>query len=183
MRRVRSSAAERRGSRVSSAAMKTLSSSLVLSLSLAACGGAPDPAPVAPAPVAPTPAPAASAPAHAGHGDLPAPLAAFHDTLRPLWHDETADRQARTCAATGELEARAAALPGVEVADPQKAAYGAEVGKLNASLADLKAACAGSGDFAAAFTRVHDGFHALTGLAGAPHEHGAHEHGAHDHDH
>jgi hypothetical protein len=157
--------------------MKTFALLLTaLVLPLAACGGAAEPAPAAPT------AAAAAEPAH-DHGDLPLQVAAFHDTLRPLWHDESAERQSKTCAQTGELVARAGALGEVEVAEDRREGWTAAIGELSAALGELEAACTSGGDFAASFTRVHDGFHTLLEAGGGkPHgEHG--EHGAGDHGH
>jgi hypothetical protein len=141
----------------------------LLSLSLLACGGSSESS------EATTPAAAAPPPsAHDDHGAQPAQVVAFHDVLAPLWHDTSAERRAKTCAQTGELDARAAAMSEVTAADP--AAWSTAVAELRGTLEQLSAACNGSGDFDASFTTVHDGFHKLAEMAGG--EHGEHEHGA-----
>ena len=145
---------------------------LALIGSAAACGGGAPPATAmaaAPAEVEP------AQPQHDEHGDLPAELVAFHDVLKPLWHDETPDRQAKACAQVGELDAKAGPLAGVEVAAEKKEAWTSAVAQLEASIDELGTACTGGGDFMASFTRVHDGFHGLVELAGGAHE----EHGEH----
>jgi hypothetical protein len=142
--------------------MKILSLAPLLALSLAACGGASEPAATAPV-----------APVADEHGAMPAPVVAFHDSLKPLWHDQTPERQAKTCAALDELDARATALPTAEVAPARKDAYVTAASGLTASLGELRAACGGSGDFTASFSKVHDGFHALMEASGG--HHGEHE--------
>lgn len=138
---------------------------LTLSLFLIACGGAGDSSPTTPAAASPAPA----AEHHDDHGDLPPALVAFHDALRPLWHDETPERQAKTCAQVNELESRATPLESAEVPADRQEKWKIEVTGLKAALMELSNACAGNADFAASFTRVHDSFHHLVEIAGGKH--------------
>lgn len=146
---------------------------LALTASAAACGGtSPQTTPMAAAPAEVEPA----QPQHDEHGDMPAELVAFHDVLKPLWHDETPERQAKTCGQVGELDAKAGPLAGVEVAAEKKEAWTSAVAQLDASIDELGAACTGGGDFMASFTKVHDGFHGLLEIAGGGHEEHGEEH-------
>ena len=152
-----------------------------LGVSLTACGGSAPPQPMAAAPAEVEPA----QPQHDEHGDMPAELVAFHDVLKPLWHDETPERQAKTCGQVGELDAKAAPLAGVEVAAEKKDAWTAAVAQLESSIDELNAACTGGGDFVGSFTKVHDGFHGLLEIASGGHheEHGEGHHGEHGEGH
>ncbi|HUS67570.1 MAG TPA: hypothetical protein VMZ28_23705 [Kofleriaceae bacterium] len=146
---------------------------LALTTAATACGGsAPAATPMAAAPVEVEPA----QPQQDEHGDMPAELVAFHDVLRPLWHDETPERQAKTCAQVGELDAKAGPLTGVEVAADKKEVWTSAVAQLEASIDELGAACTGGGDFMASFTKVHEGFHGLLEIAGGGHEEHGEEH-------
>jgi hypothetical protein len=149
---------------------------LALSFSITACGAS-DPATTTPSTTEPPQAAAAAEPQHDEHGDMPAQLVAFHDVLKPLWHDETANRQANTCGQIAELDARAGALTQVEVAPDKKEAWAAGVTQLDAAIEELGAGCTGKGDFVASFTKVHDGFHALLELATGHHEEHGEGHG------
>jgi hypothetical protein len=147
----------------------------IFGVALTACGGAAQPA----TPMAMAPAETEPAQHQDEHGDMPAELVAFHDVLAPLWHDETPERQAKTCAQVGELDAKAGPLTGVEVAAEKKDAWTAAVTQLDASIDELGAACTAGGDFTASFTKVHEGFHGLLEIAGGGHEEHGEGHGEH----
>ncbi|HTM23472.1 MAG TPA: hypothetical protein VL172_23275 [Kofleriaceae bacterium] len=124
--------------------MKTFLACVVLA---AACGGGGKPA-------AESPEHEAEAHEHGGgeaqeHEEFPEPVRKFHDVLAPLWHMEVGtERTLKTCASIADLEREAGPL-----ADAT----------LDASLADLEKAC-GEPDrprFDAAFTKVHESFHAI----------------------
>lgn len=130
---------------------------------LAACGGA------ASEPAEPTPTPAVETHEHAENPDEHPPMTAelhgLHEAIAPLWHDESAERQAKTCAATGDLVAKSATVAQAAVPEGVDAtAWKAGLDRLDASIAQLQGACGGTGDFTAAFTGVHDAFHALLDL-------------------
>lgn len=111
-------------------------------LLLAACGGGGGAPPEA---TEPAPEPVAH---QEEHPTMSAELSAFHDALAPLWHDESPQRQAKTCDQADELLALARKVEG-----------GAE---LVTSVEALQADCkAGGAQFADKFTAVHDRFHAL----------------------
>lgn len=135
----------------------------LLSLTLAmaaACGGKSTPAATA------ATEPAGNPGEHHAH-DFPAEMDAFHDKLAPLWHD--GDAQARvdaTCAATGELDALAAAVKNAPPAGVDAAAWDGRATALGDSITKLSAAC-GSADratFEADFHAVHSAFHGLIEL-------------------
>jgi hypothetical protein len=138
------------------AAMKL---TLALALTLAACGGgAAQPAPAEPTPVD-------EKPAEDHHGDLPDAVHAFHDALRPLWHSEAGpERTEKVCAAVPDLQAEAGPMSdGSPVPEDRLADYSSKVGELKSALVALEEACAEDGrpEFQAAFTKVHDAFHAI----------------------
>ncbi len=86
---------------------------------------------------------------HNDHGDLPAPVKAFHDELSPLWHaDKGADRTAKTCEKAGSLKEKAVATNDKDL-----------VAKTDALVAE----CAKDGrpDFETKFADVHKQFHVL----------------------
>jgi len=149
----------------------------VLSIALAACGGAKNN--VKPA------APAETAGAghehghgagheHGGHehaeGEMHAhgapgsPVEKFHDHLSPLWHaPEGAQRVTDTCAAAATLHGLAADI--VKAGAPAGAAadYLDKAKALESSVGVMHGECdtAERKDFAAKFAAVHDAFHAV----------------------
>jgi len=156
------------------AVMKRILSALLISLA-AACGGSSEPAPAQP-----TPQPEATA-AHEDHSELPPAAAAFHDRLSPLWHaDAGAKRTDDTCAATDDLLAEAGPMhDGSPVAEDKLQAYSEAVGALKTAIVELGDACKEEGrpNFDAAFTKVHEAFHAVIEFFGHQEPEGGH-HGA-----
>jgi ABC-type glycerol-3-phosphate transport system substrate-binding protein len=163
--------------------VKTLLVAFVL---LVACGGSETPSTETPGSQAVS-SPASSAPAaapekekHHHHGATPE-LEAFHDILAPRWHsDPGAERTKQTCDAMDDFKARAQALAGA--APPSGAApdaWSKAGGELKSAVADLATACSGNAAqdvFDAAFSRVHDAFHAAMELASGKHEGGGEQH-------
>lgn len=136
---------------------------LAAALAATACGGKS------------APATATTEHGHAGHHgdaphehDFPPEVAAFHDTLAPLWHATPgAQRTEDTCTATGELDQRAehlqnAAPPAGVDAD----AWAEKLAALREVLSDLSDDCVADrlDTFEADFTALHDAFHALIAL-------------------
>ena len=155
--------------------MKRILSALMFTLA-AACGGSSEPAPAEP--TAPETAPA---PAHEEHSEFSPEATAFHGTLSPLWHaDPGAKRTDDTCAATGDMLAKAGPMKDASKlpADKQQA-YGEAVTALEASVNELAAACKVEGrpGFDAAFTKLHEAFHAVVAFFGHEEPEGEH-HGA-----
>jgi hypothetical protein len=111
-----------------------------------------------------------AAPKHGGHeggehDDLPAPVAAFHDVLSPLWHQAPgAQRTTDTCAAIATFRERAMNL--VTTVPPEPAAADAEgwrdaTSALVSAVEELDQACAAPdrAGFDEKFAHVHDEFH------------------------
>lgn len=126
------------------------------------------------------PPPTATPKAEAKEGDhaMPAAVVKFHDILSPRWHAEKGpQRMADTCGAIGELESGATELTRLGAPgsiDAARWAIGTK--ELSDAVGALKATC-GTPDEAAfepAFHRVHEGFHAVTEMAGGGHS--EHEH-------
>ncbi|MFO0613487.1 MAG: hypothetical protein U0414_12900 [Polyangiaceae bacterium] len=115
--------------------------------------------------------PANAAPAehhgeHEEHGDLGAPLTAFHDVLAPLWHGAKGDtRTTSTCAAAADLHERALAVdsagPPANAQSPDL--YKERAKKLIVSVDDLGTECGKPArpDFEAKFAAVHEAFHGV----------------------
>ena len=81
------------------------------------------------------------------HGNLSAPVKAFHDEMAPLWHaDKSPERTAKTCEHAPALQAKASAVGDTD---------------LIAATSDLAAECgkADRPDFEAKFANVHTKFH------------------------
>ncbi len=81
------------------------------------------------------------------HGNLSAPVKAFHDEMAPLWHaDKSPERTAKTCEHAPALQAKAAAVGDKD---------------LIRATSDLAAECgkADRPDFEAKFAEVHNKFH------------------------
>ena len=92
------------------------------------------------------------------HGNLSAPVKAFHDEMAPLWHaDKSPERTAKTCEHAPALQAKAAAVGDKD---------------LIGATSDLAAECskADRPDFEAKFAAVHTKFHKAAEIA----EHGDH---------
>ena len=99
------------------------------------------------------------------HGELTPELKTFHDILSPLWHaPQGAQRIADTCAA---IEKLTLAADGVAKATPPVSAnadtWTAGTRALVAAVGALEKECTSKdpGRVEAAFTKVHDAFHAL----------------------
>jgi hypothetical protein len=137
--------------------MKSIS--LLALLLAAACGGA-----------TPTPATATGGAAHAHHEgggmhhpELTATMAAFHDVLRPLWHDDSEARAANACAGVSRLVETYPPLEAAPAgADPD--AWDPAVAALGEALGAMGAACEAGGDPEPSFQALHERFHALIGL-------------------
>lgn len=131
---------------------------LIVTIVLAACGGSEKPAPKDNDP--------AAKPAMDEHDKLTPELTAFHDVLKPLWHQDKGEAQVTaTCDAGADLQAKAkavtaAAVPaGVDAAQWQQLTLG-----LEKSVDKLIAICgADRSGFDAAFADVHTAFHAAMG--------------------
>lgn len=98
----------------------------------------------------------------------------FHDVLSPLWHAEAGEKRvADTCTASADLAGKAAAIeaePVPAAANGQDDAWKTKAAALTASVKELETVCAGDrATFDAAFTKVHDSFHALIEVAGEKH--------------
>ncbi|HUS31975.1 MAG TPA: hypothetical protein VMZ53_25920 [Kofleriaceae bacterium] len=116
------------------------------------------------------------------HDDMSPELKRFRDVFAPLWHAEKgAKRTADTCAAVPELTASADAI-GKATPPPSAMADTWTKGTrgLVAAVAKLGEACKANDatKFEAAFTDVHESFHALMEMAhmhdsgsGAEHDH------------
>jgi hypothetical protein len=124
---------------------------------------------------------------HAGsadqhHAEMPSEMQAFHDLLSPRWHaPQGAQRMKDTCDAVPQFQANADAIgkatpPTTADADTWTNATRALV----SAVGDLATACKGNqGAFEAAFSKVHEVFHALMAAAGGHAEAGGeHEHHA-----
>ncbi|MFO0631695.1 MAG: hypothetical protein U0168_02460 [Nannocystaceae bacterium] len=98
----------------------------------------------------------------------------FHDTMAPLWHAAKDDaRVTNTCAAAADLLAKAGAIETepMPTAATDAAAWKTRGGELTAAAQGLQTSCNGDRkDFEAAFTKLHEAFHALIELAGETHE-------------
>lgn len=126
--------------------------------------------------------------AHNDHGDMPAEIVAFHDVLKPLWHDDkNPERMANTCAALPKFDQPAAALLASTVPEGgDKDKWVAAGPTLTASMADLKAKCDAkdAAGFEPAFAAMYNAFHGYMEATGKmkmepKHEHGEHmDHGA-----
>ena len=150
---------------------------LVFVLAAAACGGKKS----APATTTTTTQPSEPGGAHEGHEmeheGMSAEMTRFHDILRPLWHAaQGPKRMPDTCAAIGELRTAADAIakstpPTQANADTWTSGTRALVAAVN----DVEAACktTDTAKFEAAFTKLHDAFHALMTAAGMKHEAGS----------
>ncbi|MBX7084106.1 MAG: hypothetical protein K1X88_33165 [Nannocystaceae bacterium] len=98
----------------------------------------------------------------------------FHDTMAPLWHAPKDDaRVGNTCAAAAELVAKAGTIESepMPAAATDADAWKTRSGELSAAAKGLQTTCSGDRkDFEAAFTTMHEAFHALIELAGEKHE-------------
>ncbi len=121
--------------------------------------------------------------AHEEHGDMPAEIVAFHDVLKPLWHDDkNPERMANTCAALPKFDQPAAAL----IASPTPAGgdkdkWAAAGPTLTATMTDLKAKCEAkdAAGFEPAFAAMHNAFHGYIEATGKMKMEPTHEHGEH----
>jgi len=150
--------------------------SLTLPMTIA-CGGSAEPAPAQPA--AQTAPADQTAPAGEEHEhDFPPAVAGFHDRLAPLWHAEAGPQRVDdTCKSIDDLEGEAGPMhDGTPVAEDQAQAYFQAVGDLKSALGELRDACDEDGrpNFDAAFTKVHEAFHAVIAFFGHQ-ESGEHE--------
>ncbi len=105
--------------------------------------------------------------------NMPPELAKFHDVLAPHWHaDKNDKRMPETCAAIGDFHAQADAV--AKAAPPAGAkadTWAAGTKQLGDAVAGLDASCKGTdaAAFDAAFTKVHQSFHALLEAGGGEH--------------
>lgn len=110
------------------------------------------------------------------HHEMPAPMTAFHEVLRPLWHsDAGAARDARTCEQAATLRARAtpvAEMPVPESAREREQGWRTATAQLVATSDALVAACGATprGNVAGALEAVHTAFHGVMDQLG--HRHG-----------
>jgi hypothetical protein len=101
------------------------------------------------------------------HPSLPPTVAAFHDVLRPLWHDTPgAARDAATCLQAGTLLDRANAIADARVPPSireREAAWMTASAQLSANTCGLVSTCGATprGAVAASLETVHTAFHAL----------------------
>ncbi|MBM3267113.1 MAG: hypothetical protein FJZ01_05630 [Candidatus Sericytochromatia bacterium] len=120
-----------------------------------------------------TPADALKHDHHAGHeqhhsftGPLAKGLEAFHDSLRPLWHDAFPKKDYGSIKRkVPELKAKAAALAAVPL-PPGARAKRSQRDKLVKAVSNLDAAKQDDKKFAKAFEEVHEAFHALAEASG-----------------
>ncbi|MBI5517987.1 MAG: hypothetical protein HY909_29715 [Deltaproteobacteria bacterium] len=109
------------------------------------------------------------------HPALPPEVAAFHDVLRPLWHDTPgASRDAATCLQAGALLDRANAIADARVPATirdQEAAWMTASAQLSANTRALVATCGATprGNVAGSLETVHTAFHALVERLGDEH--------------
>jgi hypothetical protein len=152
--------------------------SLVIALAAAACGGKKS-EPTTTSTTSGGTAGAESGGSHEEHAGMPAELTRFHDILRPLWHAEKGPkRMTDTCAAVPQMKTEADAIAKVTPPVPANAdTWTSGTRALVASVADLDVTCKAndSAKFEAAFSKVHDAFHALMMAAGMKHEGMKHE--------
>ncbi len=115
---------------------------------------------------------------HGGHegGEaevaLPPAVAAFHETVAPVWHSEPgAGRATLACGAAANLRERAGALQTAEApTGVDAAAWTAASATLVTSTDELAATCTAQGaDVEAKLTSVHEAFHALVQQVRAVH--------------
>lgn len=129
------------------------------------------------------------------HENLPPELNAFHDLLAPRWHAAAgSQRMADTCSAIDQFKAAADAVGKATPPVPTNAdTWTTATRALVAAVIELEDACVSkaNGKFEAAFTKVHEAFHALMEQAeaagggdksgsGAGNQAGS---GAHEHSH
>jgi hypothetical protein len=106
------------------------------------------------------------------HPKLTPELDAFHEVLAPRWHADKGDARINdTCTAAPDFLTKAKAIEAGPVppkADAKEWASAAHM--LVASVEGLSQTCAGDrASFDAAFTSVHDAFHALMGYSMGEH--------------
>lgn len=107
-----------------------------------------------------------------GEAALPPTLAAFHETVAPVWHSEPgAGRATLACNAAAQLRERAGAVQsGEPPAGADAAAWTPATGALVTSTDALVAACTAQGaDVEVKLTAVHEAFHGLVQQARAHH--------------
>ena len=110
--------------------------------------------------------------AHEQHEhDFPTTVTAYHDQMSPLWHAEAGDaRRDNTCAAVGDLIAKAEAIVSGDV--PEAAAgdadaWAEQANGLVAATKELETVCADNPEkFDETFHALHEAFHGLVGLVG-----------------
>lgn len=109
------------------------------------------------------------------HAAMPAPMAAFHEVIRPLWHsDAGAERDGRVCEQAATLRARAGAvaeMPVPESAQSREQGWRTTSAQLVATSDALVATCGATprGNVAAGLEAVHTAFHGLFDQLGAGH--------------
>ena len=155
---------------------------LIFVLSAAACGGK-KPAPATTSTTQHADGAEGSghdASGHEGHHEeMPAEMKQFHDVLKPRWHAEKGPQRIKdTCAAVPEFRSTGDAL--AKATPPTKAnadTWTSATRALIDSIGGLEAACKTNDatKFEAAFTKLHDSFHALMAAAGMEHGKGEHK--------
>ena len=128
---------------------------MIVTIVLAACGGSEKPAT--------KDNDMAGKPAMDEHGKLTPELTAFHDVLKPLWHQDKGDAQVTaTCNAGADLQAKAKAVADAPTPTGVTAdAWQQQTLRLGKAVDALVAVCAGDhAQFDASFTEVHNAFHA-----------------------
>ncbi len=161
-------------------------STLVLVFAIAACGGGSKPSTT-------TSAMTGSAAEEGHHGDHPKltpELDAFHEVLAARWHAEAGPaRMKDTCASVPDFQTKVGAIKAAAApANVDATAWTNAATNLETSVGGLSTACGGTDQaaFDAAFTQVHDAFHASMALIVGEHEHGdamGGGHGAEHHGH
>lgn len=146
---------------------------LVLALAFAGCSKKDAESTTNPEPTAtPTESEHAGEPAHE-HG-FEGAVESYHAVLSPLWHADAGEkRTADTCAAAGDLVAKAGAIETEPVPAPaagKEDAWKTNAAALTAATKELQGVCEGDrATFDATFGKLHDAFHALIEVAGEKH--------------
>ncbi|NVB80476.1 MAG: hypothetical protein HOV81_18935 [Kofleriaceae bacterium] len=124
-----------------------------------------------PAPTGPTSESAGETAGSAAHPmEMPAEMQAFHDLLAPRWHAAQGQQRMKdTCDAIAQFQSDADAIgKATPPTDANADTWTNATRALAAAVGELATACQGGnmGTFEAAFTKVHEAFHALMAAAG-----------------
>lgn len=107
---------------------------------------------------------------HAHEHDFKGPVDEFHELMAPLWHAPAGEaRTADTCAAVGDMIAKAEAIGAAEVPEAASDAEGWRTNgeALVAAAKALDATCKDAPEgFDAGFEALHEAFHGLVALVG-----------------